>query len=995
MPARVPFGGIDPARRAVLGGLALALAGAARADPPPDTTPAQTSPTVQEVVVTGTHIASRSLTGVSPLVTVDKAEITAEGLPRLEDVITRLPQAYAGQNANVTNGATGTATVDLRQLGPERTLVLLDGKRLMPGDPTEGSIAPDLNFIPGALVDHIDIVTGGASAVYGSDAVAGVVNFILVKNFSGLRLDALAGGYDHTNGDATVQSIVAAQGDALPPGHVDDGLTWSLDLTAGVNSSDGKGNLTVYGGYRQAQAITEAARDYSACALVASGSTDLCQGSTRSPALGQFIVFDPSTFNQIAVLGLDPNGPGDTLRPFDDTRDAYNFAAYQYFQRPDVRWVGGGFAHYELAEAADVYLQGMFMDDRSTAQLAPSGLYGTTLTFLSCSNPLLSAAEVQAFCTDAGVPASGDAVLVIGKRNVEGGPRDYTLGHRDYRIVGGVKGDLGAWSYDVSAQYAAVQMSEGVVNDVSVSRAADALDVVETASGQIVCASGDLGCVPYDLFKIGGVTQAALDYISEPGFATGSTGETVVGATLTGRLGQYGLKSPWADDGFAVALGAEYRRESLAYSPDTELASGDLASSPEAEPAVSGAFHVYELYTELRAPLADDVAPWLHQLVAEAGVRYSRYSLAGSVWTYKFGGEVAPTPDVRLRAGFNHAVRAPNAVELFTPQTVAEDDVENDPCAGPNPLLNDQFATAANCARTGVTAAQYGNIAANPDGYNGLVGGNTRLKPENSDTVTAGVVLTPRALAGFTASVDYFDIRVNNVLGVIGGDLSLEQCLQTGAPFFCSLIHRDPTTGSLWLGPQGYVIDITQNTASLRAEGLDLQADYARTLPSLAGWAPGRLRLDLVGSYVLSHAEQTTPGAQGFDCAELYGPICGQPLPRWRHVLTTTWQTPWAVDVAATWRYVAPVTLDSTSSNPVLAQSYDQINARIGARSYFDLSLTWRVDPRLTLRAGANNIFDLDPPLVGFAGVFGNGNTYPGLYDVLGRYLFVGLTARL
>ena len=963
----------------------------ARADPA--ASGATPTPLIPELVVTGTHIRTAGLTSVSPLAIVERAKIAAEGLPRLEDVITRLPQAYAGQNANVTNAATGTATVDLRQLGPERTLVLLDGKRLMPGDPTAGSTAPDLNFIPSSLIDRVEVATGGASAVYGSDAIAGVVNFITLKDFSGLRLDALAGGHDHTNGDEAVQAIVAGQGYALPSHHVDDGLTWDLNLTFGVDTPDRKGNLTVYGGYRQAQAIVENARDYSACALLGSGTTRVCQGSSSSPANGLFVVLDPS-FNPVAALTLDPNGPGDALRPFDDVRDSYNFAAYEYFQRPDARWVGGGFAHYQASAGADVYVQGMFMDDRSTAQLAPSGLFADSPTFLSCANPLLSAAEVQAFCTDAGVPPGGQAVIVIGKRNVEGGPRQYSLGHRDYRILGGVKGELGAWTYDLSAQYAAVRADQEVVNDVSLSRAADALDVVQNASGQLVCASGNPGCAPYDLFKIGGVSKAALDYISVPASSAGSTSETVLGALLTGQLDRYGLKSPWAARGLGVALGLEYRRESLAYSPDAVLASGDLASSGEAEPPVSGAFHVFEAYGELRVPIADDPAPWLHQVLAEAGVRYSRYNAAGGVWTFKAGGEVAPTADLRLRAGFNHAVRAPNAIDLYTPQTVALG-LETDPCAGADPLSANGFATAANCARTGVSAAQYGRIADNPTGYNALIGGNPDAKPEAADTVTVGAVVTPRPLPGFSLTVDYFDIEVKGELGQLGADLTLEQCLKTGEPLFCNLVHRDPNTGSLWLGPHGYVIDITQNIASMRAQGVDVQANYRRDLPRVADRDVGGLTFDLAGSYVTSHSTRTIPGGAAYDCAGLYGPICGQPLPRWRHVLTTTWLTPWRVDVAATWRYVVPVKLDFSSSNPVLSQPYDPVDARLGAQSYFDLALTWRVDRVFTLRAGANNLFDRDPPLFGFAGAFGNGNSYPGVYDVLGRYLFVGLTARL
>jgi outer membrane receptor protein involved in Fe transport len=390
-----------------------------------------------------------------------------------------------------------------------------------------------------------------------------------------------------------------------------------------------------------------------------------------------------------------------------------------------------------------------------------------------------------------------------------------------------------------------------------------------------------------------------------------------------------------------------------------------------------------------------DQGPWLHEITAEAGARYSRYSAAGGVWTYKAGAELAPTPDLRLRGSFNHAVRAPNVVDLFTPQTITAAGLQTDPCAGPDPLAANAFATPANCARTGVSASQYGHIADNPNGYNSLLGGNPLLTPEAADTFTIGAVVTPRAAPGFSLVADYYDVDIKNVLGVIGADLSIEQCLETGSPFFCRLIHRAAGTGSLWLGPQGYVIDITQNTASMRAKGVDIQADYRRSLPPIAGRDVGSVRLDLMGSYVLSRTVQTTPDAPAFDCAGLYGPTCGEPLPHWRHVLRIVWSTPWSADLDAAWRYVGPVDLDETTSNPVLTSPFDPVNARLGSQSVFDLALSLRIDRRLTLRLGADNVLDQDPPVFGFGGGFSNSNTFPGIYDTLGRYVFVGLTAQL
>ncbi len=803
----------------------------AQSEPPPP------AATVAEVIVTGSHIPRPDLTGVSPLTTLDSREIKAEGIMRIEDAINRLPQATVDQNATVTDEATGTATVNLRDLGPQRTLVLIDGKRLMPGDPTSGEIAPDLNFIPDALVERIDIVTGGASAVYGSDAIAGVVNFIMKKDFTGLSLDAQGGFYNHVNGDKAVQALLVAQGDPIPPRVVNDGLTSEVTVVAGANTPDGKGNVTLYGGYRRTDPIAQSSRDFSACPLEPIDAIRECSGSMASPRFSRFQVFDQVT-GSVVDLSLDPAGPGDTLAPFDPGRDAFNFAPDQYFQRSDHRYVAGLFAHYQLSPAVELYASGMFMDDRTVAQLAPSGLF-VAQESISCANPLLSAAEVTSFCTDADVPPGGQTVLFLSHRDVEGPARRSFLGHRDYRVLAGARGDFGAWRYDISVQYSAVALTQSDLEDVSLSRAADALNVVRDAAGNLVCASGNPGCVPYDIFKIGGVTPAAIAYLAEPGEATGSTSEAVASATLSGDLGRYGLTSPWSKEALGLALGAEYRREGLGYAPDAELASGDLADNPFSSPAVSGAFEVYELYGEVRAPLVQDREPLLHDLNAEAGYRLSWYSNAGVASTYKAGLEWAPIRDVRLRASFNHAVRAPNVVELFTPQTLAMTGLGNDPCAGPDPAAVIPIATPANCARTGVTAGEYGNITANPSGYNGIEGGNPNLKSETADSRTVGVVFTPRALGDVSLSIDYFDIQVRGVIAALGADTTVQNCLQTGNPVSCQLIHRAPLTGSLWLSPEGFVTDIDQNESSLRTRGVDVQASWRAALPALRG-APAR-----------------------------------------------------------------------------------------------------------------------------------------------------------
>ncbi|HEY1837004.1 MAG TPA: TonB-dependent receptor [Rhizomicrobium sp.] len=976
------------------------LAGAALFLSAPDANAQSASPQIEEVIVTGTRIPQTDATSISPLIGIDSATIKTTGATRIEDFLNQLPQIYADQNSTTNNpqsvnAISGTATVNLRDLGPERTLVLLDGKRLMPGDPTNGSIAPDLNFIPDALVNRVEIVTGGQSAVYGSDAVAGAVNFILKRDFTGFQLDLQGGGYQHDNDETGIQARLLASGTPRPPRSVFDGFDGEITLTAGTDTDDGKGNLSLYGGYRAGESIGQGARDFSACPLEAKKRLLVCSGSTFSTANGQFFVIDPTGSSLVSDLTLDPSGAGNTLRDFDPRRDAFNYAPFEYAERPDQRFVAGTFAHYELAPAIELYADGMYMSDVTNTRLAPSGLFGNVPVSIACANPLLSADEVQRFCTDAGVPLNGDALLAIGRRDVGAGGREERIAHSDYRILAGAKGVIDDWRYDVSAQFGSVALGQTDVHDVSLSRAFDALDAVRNASGAIVCASGNPGCVPYDVFSLNGITPAALAYVDARAKARGDTGETVASANIAGDLSRYGVISPWAQTAAGVALGAEYRRESLGYAPDAEIASGDLASAGFSSPAVSGAFGVEEVYAELRLPLVQGKRMLLEDLTASAGYRYSDYSNAGGAQTYKLGLEWVADDAIRFRSGFNRAERAPNVVELFTPQTLTPAGLDHDPCAGTDPIKDDPFATQINCARTGVTASQYGNIAPSPETYNALVGGSPALKPETANTFTIGAVATP--LEGLSLSLDYFDIDIHGVITTLDPDLAIEQCLQTGNPYLCGLIHRAPISGSLWLSTKGYVSDLSANVSQLETRGIDADATYVALLPHWNGGNWGAATFRLMGTYTNAYTTTPEPGATPYDCAGLYGFLCGDPIPRWRHVLRTTWNTPDDFDVTVAWRFTGAERIATASSNPNLTQPFGAADYRLGDRSYIDLSVNWRASENWELRAGVNNIFDRDPPIFGFdyaSGVASDDNTYPGVYDALGRWVFVGITVR-
>ena len=957
---------------------------------------------VSEIVVTGTRIPSPNLTSIAPITTVGNADIKAQGVTRIEDITNSLPQVFAGQGSSITNGSNGTATVNLRGLGSSRTLVLIDGRRSQP-------TPADLNFIPAALVERVDVLTGGASATYGADAVSGVVNFVMLKNFEGVRVDAQYSGYQHDNNNSTGQAALtaAAKTAIIPsqyaiPGSTFGGEGSEATLIIGVNAPDGKGNVTAYATYRQNNPILEAARDFSACTLASNASGFACSGSgTAYPArVGSFLV-DPNTFN--------------TFRPR-TSADVFNFGPANFFVRPDERYSLGAFAHYEIAPWATAYMDTMFMDDNSTAQIASGGIFAGTFS-VNCANPFLTAQEkgllVPTAATGGGTCATNPNGIFTGTISRRLLPAEQTgrltqYRHNDYRIVLGLKGDLGkSWSYDGYMQYGSVQVNNRQSGNFDTARINQSLNAVAGPNGTVICnpaANPDPGCVPMNIFSSSLISPQAINFLSINSFTSSNTTERVVSLAFTGKLGDYGIKSAWANDGVGVALGAEYRREHLDSVADFLANNGLVNGNGGAAPPVSGSFDVYELFGEARVPLINDM-PFAKDVSLELGYRFSDYSSVGNTNTYKVAGEWEVIDGLRFRAGYNRAVRAPNINELYAPQNVVLDG-NADPCAGlaaGNPLV----ATCASVFH--LTTAQVLAIEANPaKQYNGETGGNPNLKPEVSDTYTAGVVFQPKIIPGLNVSVDYFNIKVDQFIAGIGATLILNQCINTANPIFCNLVHRD-ANGSLFLSNQGFVQDTTLNTGSLKTTGVDVNVSYRTDLSNLGLGDNGSISAAMVGTWLDTLITQPLPGGPSYDCAGLYGVTCNGgsnlvPAAKWRHKARLTWNTPYAygdwfksLSLSAQWRYYGKVTLDAYDSNPQLNNPGNQFaNERnLAAQNYIDLSANFTVHNNLNFRLGVNNVFDKDPPLTGSncPSVSCNGNTFPQAYDALGRYMYVGLSA--
>lgn len=984
---------------------------------------------VEEVVVTGTRIRKRNLVSTSPVIQVDSEEFNFQGITRVEDLLNDLPQTIADQDSSTNNGSSGTATVDLRGLEPVRTLTLLNGRRLPAGTPVNP--VADINQIPAFLIDRVEILTGGASATYGSDAISGVVNFITNTDFEGIQLDYQYSLYTHEN-DSSLAEIVADAGYELPARNVSDGNTHNVSVLAGINSKNGRGNLTVYATWRDVEAVQQSERDHSACAFGA--SSQACGGSVTTPE-GTFTDFglltnppcvmvpaptpedpDAMTCNRVPAFDpqtgvptgeVDENGdpvlanepilpwygntsgnatmawPGtyrfyvpegtNTFANWFANPVFYNFAPTNYFMRPDERITAGVFAHYAFSTAAEVYLELNYMDDKTVAQLAPSGSFFWP-DRIYCGNPLLSAQQFDVLCGQYNLTPNDYQVSFIGRRNAEGGSRRSEQQHEQRRVVLGVRGDLGAtWSYDAYANYGEVEHSELFDEDLSITRMIRALDVVtDPGSGAPVCRSvldgSDPGCVPWNIFGSGGVTGDALDYITQPLYFEGSTSQAQVNAYVSGDLGDYGWRLPGASDGIKVVFGLEYRDEQLAYTPDPAALTGDVAGFGSNVTPIDAGYSIREIFTEASIPILEGRTA-AELLSVDLAYRFSDYSTGKTTNTYKIAGEWMMHPSLRLRASFQRAVRVGNVNELYR-QLQDSGRSGDDTCVGQNPV-----SSLEECERTGLSAARYGSLAETFGNqfFNVQYGGNPDLDPEESDTVSFGFVFTPEFLPDFTLSADYYDIDIAGAIAEPNAEFVFDQCIETGQDRFCDSVSRDPGTGRLDLG-DGYIDVRNTNIGAIRTRGVDLAADYVVAL--------GRsdLRFGLIGSWLDSWEWEELPGETPFECAGTYnnGP-CFRPRPELTTNLRTTWVTPWDASISLLWRYNSDITDES-------GFPYDLPSA-----DYFDLSGIWDVTDGVTLRFGIRNLFDDDPPLA----PFGSGNTLPNVYDALGRYWFAGVNARL
>ena len=945
---------------------------------------------IDELVVTGTRIRRANTTAAAPVTTLSRADLQFGGVLNLEEAINRLPVARA-DSTQFTNGsdADGRAQINLRNLGHQRTLILLDGERLAPVQ------AVDLNIIPAALVRRIDVLTGGASTTYGSDAVAGVVNFMLDRDFDSVRIDGGSSVYQHTNDDIALRGVIAGFPNVkTPPRHVTDGARRDLTLAAGTHFADGRGDITLFGAYRSQDPVQWKDRDFSACRVIATDNNSAlsCALSTLYTHHGRFQPITGPSAGQVFYTSGDtfvPDANGDAYAA--NTRETFNF------MRSDERRSAGAFVNFKASEAAEVHASLIYMKDATYSQFYPyinaTGVPAAGFQ-VNCQNPFLSAGQAALLCSSA---AGSNQIVSTAYTAIMDGPGSRPLRaeaiNQDYRVSLGVRGLVfDHWRYDLTAINATVFSSLSDSNEIDPARLNNALNVV-LVDGTPTCAAklsgAEPACVPANIFRQNGVDPSFYAYAYRDYVWSNHYGQTDLIANLSGDLTDYGVKSPWDERGLAVAFGAEYRADFLKQKIDAAALDFEDLSPP-----LRGRQSVYEVYGELQAPIAAG-QPWIDQLEFNAGVRYSRYNTGRELLpTWKYELQYKPTPDWLARASFNRSARAPNISELYTGSSYGVIGL-SDPCSGPSPA-----ATLAACQRTGVTAAQYGRIQDCPDQLCQTYGGNgnASLRPEDARTRTIGLVYTPRSVPGLSVSADYYRIAVSGYIGPILADSVFQNCLATGGDYYCQFVHRASGTGALFgdAATGGYIATGAQNTSLLINEGVDVQAGY-----DLALGAWGQLNLSLAGVRLITTGGKSAPEDPLHNCAGYFGPPhCYAPQPFWRHNLRATWRLPWREAVLSlNWRHIGSTRLAANSTDPTVndgATPYGYVPfTRLKAYDYFDLGGSVQLRPGLTVRLAANNLFDLTPPVVPSTFVDGttnNPNTFTGTYDPLGRNLQLAFT---
>jgi outer membrane receptor protein involved in Fe transport len=900
---------------------------------------------VEEVIVTGSRLRRRDFNAPSPITSVDQEQIRNSGQANLEAAMNQMPQITPSINRSTNNGSNGTAEINLRGLGAGRTLVMLNGRRVAASG--IGS-AVDINNLPQVLIDRVEIITGGATTVYGSDAVSGVVNFVTRDDFDGFGIDASA--YMSERGDSN---------------------TYDINLTYGHNFENGRGNLTVFAAYLDREELLADQRELTSVPWFDTWEGELVQaGSSRVPE-GAVFFPDYDFGNGPSTVTFDPDG---NAREFIDPDDRYNYAPWNYIQTPLERQTAGFFFNYDLSDRTELYVEGAYTRNRHRSVLAPTPAGG--FFEFNTDSPVMTPFTQQVFSTF--VPAGPNRVEAFFARRLEElGPRIIENQKDNIRIVTGLRGDAwGDWEFDAWLTYTDSDEPEILLNDGSRSRFQQGL-LVDPNTGQ--CFDPSNGCVPLNVFGAGNLSSEAVDFIRVRPLTNQTTREQMLAsAFVRGRL-----FDTW-DGPVESAFGIEWRRDDGTYSADEQLFTGDtLAFNPDA--SVAGAEEVIEVYGEMLIPLAD-TRPFADFLALELGARLSDYKHAGSSNTWKVGIDWRLTGSFRIRSMFQRSVRAPNLLEAFQEEaanlSVFAEDPMDDPCSA---VSNPEAAgNVDKCIATGLPASEIGVFNAGPVDASYVFGGNPDLAPEEADTFTIGFVIAPEFLPNFQLAVDYFDLQVDGGIGDLDAVSACFDSANTGN-LFCDRITRDTLSFNV-----SEVRETNINRGLLKTTGFDTQLNYSFELPGglAIGDSFADLDMNMIWTHVTENSAQDTQFSKSIDCAGYFGWPCTDiinaitiPIDR---ITTNLSYASGDLTAHLTWRWIDKVrnaapfrSGDFGYPDPDLAIPFAK------AKNYLDLGISYRFSDNIEASLMIANLTDTGAP--NMADAVWDQNTDTAMYDIYGR----------
>lgn len=918
---------------------------------------------LEEVVVTGSRIRRADYAANAPVATLGADQIELTATVNTEQLLNTMPQMVPGFDRTSNNPGNGTATVDLRGLGSNRTLVLINGTRAVP---TTQAGSVDINNIPTALIERVEVLTGGASAVYGSDAVAGVVNFVLKDDFEGVSFNVMTEQTEENDAELT-----------------------SIDLTIGGNIADGRGNVVINAQYTDRSDLFQGDRGFANFAQFddtdANGNPILINGGSSGVPGTSIFAGGLSGFSPSSGIVFGDNGEA---RPFvtgGDNNDFYNYAPVNYIQLPQTRFQANALGHFDVSDKIQVYGRMMFTQSKVPQQLAPTPIFQAGAEFTLDGSPFLPAATQQVLsdALGSGVDSDGDgiddtATAFVRRRLVEVGPRISDDKYTNFQLLAGVRGDIGetGWTYDVYVSEGEVSNSNTQSGNVNRDRFLQALQLdlaADPTGGTCVDTANNgstVGCAPMNIFGPGNISDDAAAFLRTAVAAEGEFEQRVWAASFAGDL--FNLPA----GAVAAAVGFERIELRSDFRPSQDLAAGTIAGF-NGSPASGGAFDSDAFFGELLVPVVRDL-PMAEAIDLELAYRTTDYSTVGSVDNYKIAGSWTIVPQVRVRGGFNTAIRAASIGELFAPQSEGFPGA-SDPCAGESAPVD--AATAAICTATGVPAGAVGSVAIDPAAgqIRGLFGGNPNLSEEEADTITVGVVIEPDwFVEDLTVSVDYFDIKIDGAIASFGGGVNniLNVCYDAtnaaggvGSPF-CNAVNRRAD------GTIEFVEATSQNIAEVTLKGFDLQASYSRDLFG------GDLQVNYVGTYTTESTTVPFAGGDPIECEGQFGLDCGEPLPEYKHRMTFNWSKD-KITSQLLWRYVGEVKDDDVGTTYFIET--------IDGTHYFDGVVSYAVTDNYRVSLGVDNLFDEKPPILGDNQE--QANTYPATYDVFGRTYFLRASA--